>query len=152
MWDPEVRNIEMISFDQILPGIQSGKYDAGVIIHEGRFVYQDYRCVKIVDLGEWWEKETGLPIPLGCIAIRRDGTLGLKKDIEDMIRESVQYAFAHRDASREFVKANAQEMDDKVIDSHIALYVNDFSLSLGDLGRKAIQALEEQARCNHIIL
>ena len=94
----------------------------------------------------------GLPLPLGCIVIRRDEeTILLKQDVQRIIRDSVQYGFDHRDASRDFIKANAQEMDDKVIDSHISLYVNDFSLSLGDTGRKAIDILEEQAQCHHII-
>lgn len=152
LWDPDIRNVEMTSFEKILPGVEDGEYDAGVIIHEGRFVYPNYGCVKIIDLGEWWEKETGLPIPLGCIAVRKDAaTLRLKGDIELILRDSVRYALNNRDASREFVKSYAQEMDDKVIDSHIALYVNDFSLSLGATGQKAMKTLEEMARCRKVL-
>ncbi len=152
LWNPDIRNVEMVSFEKILPGIESGRYDAGVIIHEGRFVYQQYGCTRIVDLGEWWEMETGLPIPLGCIAIRRDpATLAFKQDVERIIRDSIQYAFDHPAASRQFVKKYAQEMDDEVINSHIALYVNDFSLSLGSQGGNAVKKLEEMARCRGIL-
>ncbi len=147
LWNDQLPNIEMTSFEQILPGIASGYFDAGVIIHEGRFVFPDYGCVKIIDLGEWWESKTGLPIPLGCIGIRTDPeTLGFKADIERMLQESIQYAFDHPTASREFVKSYAQKMDDKIIDAHIRLYVNEFSLSLGETGRRAIDTLQEIAR------
>lgn len=146
LWKPEYTNIEIIRFDQIMDGIGSGKYDAGVIIHEGRFVYEQYRLRKIVDLGEWWERKTGAPIPLGCIAIRRGHPVfTLKNEIESAIKRSVEYAFANRNASREFIKKHAQEMADDVIDGHIGLYVNDFSLSLGAKGRKAVRKLGEMS-------
>ena len=131
--------------------MQSGKYDAGVIIHEGRFVYHNYDCLRIIDLGEWWEEETGLPIPLGCIAIRRDAPfISFKKDIESILRKSVQYAFDHPAASRGFVKTHAQELEDEVIDEHIRLYVNDLTLSLGDKGTRAVQILEDMAKWKEI--
>ena len=152
LWNPEIRNVEVTRFDNILEGVKTGKYDAGLIIHEGRFVYPDYGCVKIIDLGEWWEDETGLPIPLGCIAVRKDRpTLALKADIESVLRNSIQYAFENRAASRKFIKMHAQEMDDQVIDGHIDLYVNDFTLSLGHEGRKAIETLEEMAQWKGIL-
>jgi 5,8-dihydroxy-2-naphthoate synthase len=152
LWHPEIRNIEITRFDNILEGVQIGRYDAGLIIHEGRFIYQQYDCVEIIDLGKWWEDKTSLPIPLGCIALRKESPfIDLKKDIESVIRRSVEYAFQNRDASREFVKFHAQEMEDQVIDGHIDLYVNNFTLSLGDTGRKAIQTLEEMARWQQIL-
>jgi 1,4-dihydroxy-6-naphthoate synthase len=152
LWHPEIRNVEIIRFDNILEGVQIGRYDAGLIIHEGRFIYQQYDCVEIIDLGKWWEDKTSLPIPLGCIALRKERFfINLKKDIESVIRSSVEYAFQNRDASREFVKLHAQEMEDSVIDGHIDLYVNNFTLSLGDTGRKAVQALEEMARWQKIL-
>jgi len=148
---PEAANVELVRFDEILPGIQSGRFDAGVIIHEGRFVYPGYGCVQLADLGQWWEQETGFPLPLGCMAMRKDpALLESKADIERLIRASIEYGWAHREASREFVKAHSQEVDDEVINSHIGLYVNDFSLSLGDAGRKAISIMEEMARCRRI--
>jgi len=152
LWRPEIRNIEITRFDNILENVQMGKYDAGLIIHEGRFIYPEYDCVEIIDLGKWWEGETGLPIPLGCIAVRKDPpTFDLKNEIESVLRNSVQYALKNRHASREFVKLHAQEMDDRVIDGHIDLYVNDFTVSLGETGTKAIQALEEMARWKKIL-
>lgn len=152
LWNPEIFHVEITRFDNILEGVQIGKYDAGLIIHEGRFIYPEYDCVEIIDLGKWWEDETGLPIPLGCIAVRRDHPcIDLKNDIESVLKDSVHYAFNNRDASRPFVKSHAQEMDDQVIDGHIDLYVNDFTLSLGDTGKKSIQVLEEMARWKKIL-
>jgi 1,4-dihydroxy-6-naphthoate synthase len=152
LWRPEIRNVEITRFDNILEGVQIGRYDAGLIIHEGRFIYPEYDCVEIIDLGKWWENKTSLPIPLGCIALRKESPfIELKTDIESVIRRSVEYAFQNRNASREFVKLHAQEMEDTVIDGHIDLYVNNFTLSLGDTGRKAIQTLEETARCRKIL-
>lgn len=152
LWNPEIKNIVVTRFDRILPGVQNGEYDAGLIIHEGRFIYPDYGCVKVIDLGEWWEKETGLPIPLGCLAIRKDQkTIIHKEQVELLIKNSVIYAKKNRDASRPFIKKYAQEMDDKVIDGHIDLYVNDFTVSLGMTGKKAVQKLEETARWEKII-
>jgi 1,4-dihydroxy-6-naphthoate synthase len=152
LWRPEIRNIQITRFDNILENVQMGKYDAGLIIHEGRFIYPEYDCVEIIDLGQWWEGETGLPIPLGCIAVKKDPpTIDLKKDIESVLRNSVEYALENRHASREFVKLHAQEMNDAVIDGHIDLYVNNFTVSLGETGEKAIQALEEMARWKKIL-
>lgn len=143
---PEAKNKTVARFDEILPGIKAGKFDAGVIIHEGRFVFKDYGCQKIIDLGEWWEEETSSPIPLGCIAIRKDEETIIHKDaIESGIRESVAFSFENPGASREYVKSLAQEMDDDVIDQHIKLYVNEFTLSLGEKGKNAVQKLEEMA-------
>ncbi len=151
LWRPEIQNVIPTRFDLILPGVQSGEFDAGLIIHEGRFIYPEYNCIKIIDLGEWWESETHLPIPLGCIAIRNDIAGDHKEKIESILRHSVAYAFENKDASRAFIKSHAQEMDDTVIDSHINLYVNDFSMSLGETGRKAVETLEEMLRCRKIM-
>jgi len=152
LWNPEIKNIVVTRFDRILPGVQSGEYDAGLIIHEGRFIYPEYGCAKIIDLGEWWEKETNLPIPLGCIAIRKDPeTIIHKEQVELLIKNSVIYAKMNRAASRSFVLQHAQELNDKVIDGHIDLYVNDFTVSLGITGQRAIQTLEEMARWKKIL-
>lgn len=152
LWNPEIRNVEVTRFDNILEGVQIGRYDAGLIIHEGRFIYPEYDCVEIIDLGKWWEAETSLPIPLGCIAVRKDPPfIDYKNDIESALKNSVQYALNDRDASREYVKLHAQELDDQVIDGHIDLYVNNYTVSLGNTGAKAIQALEEMARWKKIL-
>ncbi|MFC1495201.1 1,4-dihydroxy-6-naphthoate synthase [Thermodesulfobacteriota bacterium] len=149
---PDAENIKVVRFDEILPGIREGRFEAGVIIHEGRFVFRDYGCEQIIDLGEWWEEETSAPIPLGCIAIRRDeDTIIHKSNIENIIRDSVSFAFDNPGASRDYVKSLAQEMDDDVIEQHIKLYVNEFTLSLGEKGKKAVETLEEMSRCKGIL-
>lgn len=149
---PDAENTKVVRFDDILPGIKAGSFDAGVIIHEGRFVFRDYGCEQIIDLGQWWEKKTSSPIPLGCIAIRRDEeTITHKDDIETIIRDSVRFAFDNPEASKVYVKSLAQEMDDDVIEQHIKLYVNEFTLSLGEKGTKAVKTLEEMSRCKGVL-
>lgn len=144
-WNPALKNLSEERFDRIMPGIRDGKYDGGLIIHEGRFVYKDYGCEKLADLGEWWEDETGCPVPLGCIAVRRDaGTIKHAPAIDKLIRESVEYAFAHPGKSRDFIRANAPGMSDTVMDAHIKLYVNAFSVSMGEEGREAFRLLEKK--------
>jgi 1,4-dihydroxy-6-naphthoate synthase len=144
LWHGPCKNIIFTRFDEILPGISSGKYDAGLIIHEGRFVYPSYGCVEICDLGKWWESETGLPIPLGCIAIRRD-MMSHKDAVEALIRKSIGYAMENPKDAESFIEEHAQEMDKEVIYNHIALYVNNFSLSLGTTGMEAVHTLSERA-------
>ncbi len=151
LWMPGVRNLVFTRFDNIIPGVASGKYDAGVIIHEGRFIYRQWNLDNIIDLGQWWETETGSPIPLGCIAVKKALGEDVKNSVDSMIRSSVEYAFHHREASRTFIKSHAQEMDDAVIDAHINLYVNDFSLNLGEKGMFAVDKLESMARERGII-
>ncbi|TAL31767.1 MAG: 1,4-dihydroxy-6-naphthoate synthase [Spirochaetes bacterium] len=150
LWMPGAGRVTAVRFDEIMPGVAEGRFDAGLIIHEGRFVYPLYDLVQVIDLGEWWERETGLPIPLGCIAVRND-LAPMRGDMGAIVRASVEYARAHPADSRAYVKSHAQEMDDEVIDKHIGLYVNDFTLDLGDEGRKAVTALEEMARCRGIL-
>ena len=152
LFDPSLDNVAVARFDTILAGVQDGLYDAGVIIHEGRFVYENYGLSKVVDLGEWWENESGAPIPLGCIAIRKDAnSLALKPRIESILKASVLYSMNHKERSRTYVKQHAQELDDTVIDHHIDLYVNEFTLSLGEEGRRAIEQLREMAACKKIL-
>ncbi|MBU4120259.1 MAG: 1,4-dihydroxy-6-naphthoate synthase [Proteobacteria bacterium] len=150
IWQGKRGRAEFVRFDEILPGVASGKYDAGLVIHEGRFVYQKYNCLKIVDLGQWWESETGLPLPLGCIALRRD-MFRYKEAVETLLRQSVHQAMKNPGAANEFIKLHAQELDDQVISDHISLFVNEFTLSLGQTGMRAIEALEERARCQGIL-
>lgn len=138
MCHPECRTITALRFDQIMPALVKGTIGAGVIIHESRFTYQRYGLRLVTDLGAWWEKTTGHPIPLGGIAARR--TLGPKiiTELETAIRQSLQTALQHPRRSNAYVKTHAQEIDDQVIRDHIGLYVNDFSLDLGSEGRSAI--------------
>jgi 1,4-dihydroxy-6-naphthoate synthase len=134
-------SVDVLPFDQIMPAVRDGRYDAGLVIHESRFTYPSYGLHAVVDLGEWWEQATGLPIPLGAIlAHRRLGEASIGA-IDAAIRASVEYAWADPSASRAYVMANSQEMDPGVADAHIALYVNEFTRSLGADGRAAVQQL-----------
>lgn len=152
LWNPELKNTVITRFDNILKGVHTGIYDAGLIIHESRFVYEDYGCEKIIDLGDWWEKETGSPIPLGCIAVRKDeASFTYKDNIESILKSSVEYAMNNKQASRAYVKQHAQELNDEVIDNHIDLYVNEFTLSLGKRGKKSVATLMEMAQCKNIL-
>lgn len=145
IYAPQCKNLRYERFDLIMPKIASGEYDAGVIIHEGRFVYKNYNLELIEDLGNWWERKTSMPIPLGCIAIKREHGYRLKSDIEGIIKDSVLYAMKNRESSRNFIKSHSAELDDNVINEHIALYVNDFTISLGSDGREAIEILKRHA-------
>ncbi len=135
--------IEVVPFHQIMPGVADGRYDAGLVIHEARFTYPRHGLVALADLGEWWESDTGLPIPLGAILARK-GSVDPAAATE-WIRNSVSMAWANPDASREFILANAQEMEPEVVQRHIALYVNEFTLDLGRDGLAAADALLQRA-------
>lgn len=153
LWNPDITKIVPTRFDKIMEGIRDGKFDAGLIIHEGRFVYRNYGLEQVIDLGEWWEKETSSPIPLGCITVKNDRFSNEeKKELNAIIRSSVQYALDNRGASGEYIRRHSQELDDDVIESHIKLYVNEYTVDLGEAGRKAISKLEEMAGEKNIIL
>lgn len=143
LFAPLCHNLVIKRFDEIMPSICSGEVDAGVIIHESRFTYQEHGLVCVSDLGEWWEKETGHPIPLGGIAARKDLGLETIRRIDRCVRLSVRQAFEAPEKSREYVRQHAQELDDLVIRNHIGLYVNAFS---EDLGEEGIAAIEEFIR------
>ncbi|NOT43435.1 MAG: 1,4-dihydroxy-6-naphthoate synthase, partial [Acidobacteria bacterium] len=130
-----------VRYDRILGAVERGEVDAGLIIHESRFTYADHGLERVVDLGDWWERETGLPVPLAGICARSDVEPDVILSVERAIRASVAYAFAHPEASRAYVRAHAQEMSDAVCDQHIALYVNAHSLDIGDEGLRAIERL-----------
>jgi len=136
-------SIEVIPFAEIMPGVRDGRFDAGLVIHEARFTYPRYGLRALADLGEWWEQSTGHPIPLGAILARRELDAAA---LTDVLRASVDYAFAHPDASADFVAAHADELDPEVQRQHIALYVNSFSRDLGEEGYAAIELLLGRAR------
>lgn len=135
---------EMI-FSDVIPSVAEGKTDLGVIIHEGRFTYQNSGLIKILDLGQWWEQAYGLPLPLGAIAARRDVPSELAHAAQAGIRESLAHARANPGPALEFARQNAQELDYAVIRAHIDTFVTDYSLSLGETGKKAIAALMDAA-------
>lgn len=138
---PSLRETIEMRYDRILHAVASGEVDAGLIIHESRFTYQDHGLHKAQDLGEWWEAETSLPVPLAGICARANLDDATRAAMECGIRESVQYAFDHPQASVEYVKAHAQEMSAAVCQQHIDLYVNAWSLDVGDEGMRAINRL-----------
>jgi 1,4-dihydroxy-6-naphthoate synthase len=134
-----------IRYDRILSAVESGEVDAGLIIHESRFTYAEHGLARVADLGELWEERTGLPVPLAAICARRDLDDEVRAAAERAIRASVEYAFAHPDASRDYVRAHSQELSDDVCRQHIELYVNEFSIDLGTEGLAAIDALTAAA-------
>jgi 1,4-dihydroxy-6-naphthoate synthase len=138
-------------FSDIEWGVLDGRFDAGLIIHENRFTYADRGLKKIIDLGEFWESETGAAIPLGGIVISRRLPADVRQRVNRVMRRSVEYAFANRDASLPFVRANAQAMSDEVMYKHIDLYVNEYSVDLGVDGRRAVEVLFERARSSGVI-
>ena len=133
-------------FSEIENDVVSGKADAGVIIHENRFTYQQKGLKKLVDLGEYWETLTLSPIPLGGIVVQRELPEELKQKINRLVRKSVEYAFSNPKASLDFVRAHAQEMSEEVMYKHIELYVNSYSIDLGKDGKRAIQMLFDKAK------
>jgi 1,4-dihydroxy-6-naphthoate synthase len=148
---PDARDRTELVFSAIEPALLSGEYDAGLIIHESRFTYEAKGLKKIIDLGEFWESETGAPIPLGGIAVNRSLPDDVKQRVNRVLRRSVEYAFAHRAASLPFVREHAQEMSEEVMYRHIDLYVNEYSVDLGAEGRRAVELLFEKARAAGII-
>jgi len=136
----------VMRFDQIMDAVAKGEVDGGVIIHESRFTFQDYGLSCVQDLGDWWEKETNLPIPLGCIAARKTLESQVIQEIDEAILGSVQWAKAHPDQCSAYIKEHSRELDDKVISGHVALYVNDFSENISKEGRAAVQELFDRGR------
>jgi 1,4-dihydroxy-6-naphthoate synthase len=140
---PKAQNKNEFLFSDIEFAVLNGKVDAGVIIHENRFTYKEKGLVKIADLGEVWEQKTGFPIPLGGIAIHRRIRPDIRRKFDALLKQSVQYAFDNPDASKDYVKCHAQEMSEDVMRAHIDLYVNDYSLNLGEKGIAAISKMYE---------
>ncbi|MCR2805181.1 1,4-dihydroxy-6-naphthoate synthase [Paenibacillus soyae] len=135
-----VGEIVVMPFHEIMPAVRDGKIDAGLVIHEARFTYQQYGLQMLQDLGSWWEADTGLPIPLGAIIARRSLPINAET-ISGWIRASLDYAWEHPEASAAYVMEHAQELSVDVAKSHIELYVNAFSRDLGEDGYGAIEAL-----------
>lgn len=148
---PDARDKTELVFSAIEPALLEGRFDAGLIIHENRFTYEAKGLKKIIDLGEYWEEETGAPIPLGGIVIKRSLPADVKHRVNRVLRRSVEYAFAHRTASLDYVRGHAQEMSEDVMYKHIDLYVNEYSVDLGAEGRRAVELLFEKAAATGII-
>jgi 1,4-dihydroxy-6-naphthoate synthase len=139
---PNAKKKIFLRYDEIESFVLANK-GLGVIIHENRFTYQDKGLIKIIDLGDYWEKETNNPIPLGGIVIRRNYTIALQKRIDTLIKKSIEYAFSNYPALTDYIRIHSQEMSEDVMRKHIDLYVNNYSIALGEEGRSAIHKLIE---------
>lgn len=148
---PRLENKVEMLFSEIEEAVLEERVDAGLIIHENRFTYQEKGLVNLIDLGNYWEQRSGNLIPLGGIVANRKLGDAMIKKIDRVLKRSIQYAFEHPEASKEFVKQHAQEMEAEVIQKHIDLYVNQYSLDLGAEGRKAVENLLETAVEKEII-
>ncbi|MFI0241566.1 1,4-dihydroxy-6-naphthoate synthase [Streptomyces sp. NPDC016845] len=146
-----VGEIVVMPFHEIMPAVRDGKIDAGLVIHEARFTYQNYGLHKLADMGEHWEATTGLPIPLGAIIARRDLGTETLTAYANAIRTSVRQAWDDPETSRPYVMAHAQEMDPAVADQHIGLYVNEFTADLGEDGYAAIRGLLTRAAAEGLV-
>jgi 1,4-dihydroxy-6-naphthoate synthase len=131
----------VVPFDRIFDAVQTGRVDAGLIIHEGQLTYAHSGFEKIVDLGEWWKRETGLPLPLGGNVVRKDIPPPIRHDLSEIIRESIDYGLAHRDEAVRHSLAYARDMGAKLTSKFIGMYVNDFTRDYGEAGRAAIRKL-----------
>lgn len=139
---PGAKNKIFVRYDEVENFVLSGK-GVGVIIHENRFTYHEKGLVKIADLGDYWEQQTGVPIPLGGIVIKKNFEPAMQQKISDLIRKSIEFSYQNYPVVSEYVKMHAQEMDEAVMRKHIDLYVNEYSLNLGEKGHKAVSKLLE---------
>ncbi|UFS71591.1 1,4-dihydroxy-6-naphthoate synthase [Geomonas sp. RF6] len=151
LYDPSLENLVYLPFEKIMGAVADGSVAAGVIIHESRFTYQGYGLQQLLDLGQWWEEDTGYPIPLGGIIARRSLGRDTLLALERGIAESVRHATAHPDGARPYIRAHSQEMSEEVCSAHIALYVNRFSVDLGREGEEAVAFLLRRAAAEGII-
>ena len=151
LFAPQLKNLVYMPFDRVMPAVANGEVAAGVIIHESRFTFREYALQQLVDLGEWWENDTGCPIPLGGIIAKNSLDKESMQKIAGLIAASIDHAFANRQAAREYIRAHSQEMSDQVCDAHIGLYVNDFSRDLGEEGRRAVAVLMKRGEASGLL-
>lgn len=155
LYDPQFAlknsNIIEMPFHEIIAAVADEKADAGLIIHESRFTYPSYGLTAVMDLGKWWEEETGLPIPLGGIALKRTLKDGPGRDIDRFLKQSVEYAFTNPSEPMDYIKKYSQELSEDVINQHIDLYVNDFSVDMGTEGEQAVTEFISRAESSGII-
>lgn len=141
LFEPDLGELIYLPFDKIMSAVSAGHVDAGLIIHESRFTYHSYGLHKVLDLGEWWETTTGMPLPLGGIAAKRSLGPASLTTLSALVRSSVEYARRHPAETLSYVRAHSQELSDEVCAAHIALYVNDYSLDPGPEGESAAELL-----------
>ena len=150
LFAPEIR-YEVVPFDQILENMETGLFEFGLIIHEGQVTYRDQGFHKVLDLGEWWQETTGLPLPLGGNVIRRDLGMPLMKQISGHIKESIQYALDHRDEAMKYAMSFSRGLDEHRADRFVGMYVNELTLDYGEDGRQGIRKLMDEACRNGLI-
>ena len=138
---PSIVDRTPVLFSEIAAAVERGAFDAGVLIHEGRFTYERHNLELVADLGALWERQTGLPLPLGGIVASRELPAEVRRTFDRVLHDSIAYALEHPTVSRPFVREHARELDDEVIDRHIALFVNRYSLALGEEGRREVREL-----------
>jgi 1,4-dihydroxy-6-naphthoate synthase len=136
---------EVVPFDQILDAVAAGRFDAGLIIHEGQLTFQNQGLRLVVDLGVWWQERTGLPLPLGGNVVRRDLGTETMRQISRLLKESIRYGLAHRDDALTYALQYARDMDKSLADRFVGMYVNDWTLDYGPRGREAVRRLLEEA-------
>ena len=141
---PQGFTYEVVPFDKILSAVAEEHFDAGLIIHEGQLTFQVQGLHLIVDLGVWWQERTGLPLPLGGNVVRRDLGPATIKDISRLLKESIRYSLAHRDDALNYALQYARDMDRKLADQFVGMYVNDWTLDYGPRGREAVRRLLEE--------
>ena len=142
---------DVIPFDEIIPALEAGKYDAGLIIHEGQLTYQNQGLHLVVDLGVWWQDRTGLPLPLGGNVVRKDLGKPVMAEVSRLIRQSIQYGLDHRREALDYALQYARDMDVSLADKFVGMYVNDWTLDYGDRGRAAIRKLLDEGHRAGII-
>ncbi|MFM8273409.1 MAG: menaquinone biosynthesis family protein [Gemmata sp.] len=136
---------DVIPFDEIIPAVAAGKYDAGLIIHEGQLTFQNQGLHLVTDLGVWWQERTGLPLPLGGNVVRKDLGADVMKEVSRLIRASIRYALGHRREALTYALKYARDMDVALADKFVGMYVNDWTLDYGERGRAAIRKLLSEA-------
>lgn len=150
LFAPDI-SYEVVPFDRILEEMTRGEFDAGLLIHEGQLTYRDMGFHKVLDMGEWWQEETGLPLPLGGNAIRRDLGRPLMRRISGHIAESIRYGLEHRKEAMEYALEFARDLDEESADRFVGMYVNDLTLDYGVDGRKAVRKLFREGYKNGLI-
>ncbi|MBT9583216.1 1,4-dihydroxy-6-naphthoate synthase [bacterium] len=148
---PDLSVLECLRYDQIIPAIHSGQVDGGVLIHESRFTYAQHGLEARLDLGQWWEEQSGLPLPLGVILARRDLGLARVKQLEAAVRLSLQMAWQQPAASRAYIRQHALELSDEIVEHHIRTYVNEFSADVGEEGVRAVEELALRAQAAGLV-
>jgi 1,4-dihydroxy-6-naphthoate synthase len=141
----------IIPFDQILDAVKAGRFDAGLVIHEGQLTYEQHGLNVVADLGKWWKDETGLPLPLGANVIRRDLGDGAVRDVTDILKRSIQYGLDHRDEAVAHSLKYARDMGTELADRFVGMYVNEFTLDYGQQGRDAVQELLRRGHAAGIV-